>query len=116
VFSNPRSAAARNLIYPEMADNAELLGTGGQRIRIIFNGKLPSAEPVIAKMAVECNLLPSIMGASTRSVGDHAYGYMLLEIPGTAEDLGRAVEYLRGIPDIIVQVEAEYSAGEGERA
>ena len=113
VFSNPRTRATRNLIYPEMADNENLLSEGGQRIRIIFNGKQPSQEPLIAKMAVNTGILPSIMGASTRTVGGNAYGYMLLEIPGTPEDMAKAVSYLNGIPDIIIQVEAEYSSGEG---
>ena len=115
VFSNPRARATRNLIYPEMADNENLLSEGGQRIRIIFNGKQPSQEPLIAKMAVETGILPSIMGASTRNVSGKAYGYMLLEIPGSPENMARAVSYLRGIPDIVFQVEAEYS-GEGVTA
>lgn len=86
---------------------------GGQRVRVIFNGAMASREPLIAKMAVECQILASIVGASTRSVGDRAYGYMLLDIPGTPEDLARAVSYLSAMPDITVQVEAEYSAKEG---
>ena len=116
VFSNPRARATRNLIYPEMADNESLLSSGGQRIRIIFNGKQPSREPLIAKMAVNTGILPSIMGASTRTVGGRAFGYMLLEIPGSPEDMARAVSYLNGIPDIMIQVEAEYASGEGEIA
>ena len=71
---------------------------------------MASREPLIAKMAVDCNILASILGASTRSVGDRAYGYMLLDIPGTPEDLARAVSYLSQMPDITVQVEAEYAA------
>ena len=65
-------------------------------------------------MAVDCGILASILGASTRSVGDRAYGYMLLEIPGTPEDLAKAVTYLSAMPDILVQIEAEYSGKEGE--
>jgi len=75
---------------------------------------MASREPLIAKMAVECNILASIVGASTRSVGDRAYGYMLLDIPGTPEDLARAVSYLSKMPAITVQVEAEYAAKEGQ--
>ena len=78
----------------------------------ILNGAEASKEPLIAKMAVECNILASILGASTRSVGNRAFGYMLLEIPGTPADLARAVSYLSRMPDITVQVEAEYSLEE----
>ncbi|MBQ8072237.1 MAG: ATP-binding cassette domain-containing protein [Clostridia bacterium] len=115
VFSNPKTRASRNLIYPEMADNENLLSDSGQRIRIIFNGKQPSQEPLIAKMAVQTGILPSIVGASTRTVGGNAYGYMLLDVPGSPEDMAKIVSYLNAIPDIIVQVEAEYT-GEGARA
>ena len=114
VFSNPKANATRNLIYPDMEEGAELLSEGGQRVRIIFNGAVASREPLIAKMAVECGILASILGASTRSVGDKAYGYILLEIPGTPDDLAKAVSYLSRMPDVTVQVEAEYSAKEAE--
>ena len=114
VFSNPRATATRNLIYPEMADQVAELISGGQKVRVIFNGAHASREPLIAKMAVECGILASILGASTRSVGDRAYGYMLLEIPGTPADLAKAVSYLSAMPDILVQIEAEYSGREGD--
>jgi len=113
VFSNPRANATRNLIYPEMEEGMSLFSGRGQLIRVIFNGAVK--EPLLAKMAVECNILASILGASTRSVGDRAYGYMMLDIPGGPEDLARAVNWLKKIPDITVQVEAEY-AGKEERA
>ena len=114
IFSNPRARATKNLIYPESAENTNVFEEGGQRIRVIFNGALASREPLIAKMAVECGILASILGASTRSVGDRAYGYMLLEIPGTPADLAKAVSYLSAMPDILVQIEAEYSGKEGD--
>ena len=112
VFSNPRTNATRNLIYPEMEEGMSVLPAGGQLIRIIFNGAVK--EPLLARMAKECDILASILGASTRSVGDRAYGYMLLDIPGGPEDLARAVSYLNKVPDITVQVEAEYAAKEVE--
>lgn len=112
VFSNPKANATRNLIYPEMADGVSLVSEGGQKIRVIFNGAIASREPLIARMAVDCGILASILGASTRSVGDRAYGYILLEIPGTPADLATAITYLSAMPDITVQVEAEYAAKE----
>ena len=56
----------------------------------------------------------SIIGASTRSVGDRAYGYMLLDIPGGPENLAKAIRFLSSVPDVTVQVEAEYNAEEAE--
>ena len=63
-------------------------------------------------MAMECGIAASILSASTRSVGERAYGYMLLEIPGGPDDLARAVNFLRQTPDVTVQVEVEYAAKE----
>ncbi len=114
IFSNPRASATKNLIYPESTDGGSVFENCAQRIRVIFNGAVASREPLIAKMAVECGILASILGASTRSVGDKAYGYILLEIPGTPADMGRAVEYLSTMPNVTVQVEAEYAAKEAE--
>lgn len=112
VFSNPRAEATRNLVYPEMADSAVLGEPGGQRVRIIFNGALAAKTPLLASMAMECGIAASILSASTRSVGERAYGYMLLEIPGGPDDLAKAVNFLRQTPDVTVQVEVEYSAKE----
>ncbi len=110
VFSNPRAAATRNLIYPEMTEGMTLFSKGGQFLRIVFNGAI--TEPLIARMAIECGIAASIIGASTRSVGDREYGYMLLDIPGTPDDLAKAIRFLSKVPDITVQVEAEYNAEE----
>ena len=110
VFSNPRANATRSLIYPEMAEGITLFARGGQHLRVIFNGAV--SEPLIARMAMECGIAASILGASTRSVGERDYGYMLLNIPGTPEDLAKAIRFLNSVPDITVQVEAEYQAEE----
>ena len=113
VFANPRAEATRNLVYPEMADGTMLADEHGQRVRIIFNGAPAAKEPLIARMAMEAGIAASILGASTRSVGDRAYGYILLEIPGGPDELARAVKFLRETPDVTVQVEVDYEAREG---
>lgn len=110
VFANPQAEATRNLVYPEMADaNAALGEKHGQQVRIIFNGAPAAKKPLIASMAMDIGVAASILGASTRSVGDRAYGYILLEIPGGPDDLARAVSYLRDMQDVTVQVEVEYA-------
>ncbi len=114
VFSRPKAAATRSLVFPEMADSVSALTDGGQHIRVIFNGAIPSREPLIAKMAVECGILASILGASTRTIGGKAYGYMVLDIPGGPDELASAVKYLSANENITVQVETEYGRKEGD--
>ena len=105
IFSNPKAEATRRLIYPEMADvSAPLADEHGQRVRVIFNGGDTARTPLIASMAIDCGIAASILGASTRSVGDKAYGYILLEIPGGPDELATAVKYLQSVPDVSVSV------------
>ena len=110
VFSNPRAEATRNLVYPEMAEAREHIGGNGQTVRVIFNGAEAARTPLLAQMAMDEQIAASILAASTRSVGDKAYGYMNLEIPGGPDELARAVKYLRKVKDVAVQVDVEYPA------
>ena len=96
IFSSPKSKAAKRLVFPEGADEILLETKGERRIRVVFSGAVASREPLIAKMA-------SILGASTRSIGDKAYGNMLLGINGDDATVRRAMEYLRSIPDVLVE-------------
>ena len=103
VFSHPKSPAARRLVFPEAAD-CRLAGMEGQRfIRVLFNGALATSTPLIAKMAVEKGIQASIAYASTKSIGDRAYGSMLLSVGTSDEDVRTAIEFLTQTPDVAAQ-------------
>ena len=103
VFSSPKSEAAKRLVYPEGYQNPVMSGEDGAVIRVVFNGANATETPLIAKMAIEENISASILAASTRSIGDKAYGNMLLGISGGKEQTQRALDYLGSIPDIFVE-------------
>ena len=103
VFSSPKSKAAKRLVYPEGYQNPVMSGEDGAVIRVVFNGANATETPLIAKMAIEENIAASILSASTRSIGDKAYGNMLLGISGGGEQTQRALDYLGSIPDIFVE-------------
>lgn len=103
VFSSPKSEAAKRLVYPEGYQNPVMRGEDGAVIRVVFNGANATETPLIAKMAIEENIAASILSASTRSIGDKAYGNMLLGISGGREQTQRALDYLGSIPDIFVE-------------
>ena len=103
VFSSPKSEAAKRLVYPEGYKNPVMSGEDGAVIRVVFNGANATETPLIAKMAMEENIAASILSASTRSIGDKAYGNMLLGISGGKEQTQRALDYLGSIPDIFVE-------------
>ena len=103
VFSAPKSNAARSLVYPEGFEQTAVADENGQVIRVVFNGANATKTPLIAKMAIDKGITASILSASTKSIGDKAYGNMLLGIPGGKAQLECALEYLRAIPDIFAQ-------------
>ena len=103
VFAHPKSPAARRLVFPEAAD-CRLAGMEGQRfIRVLFNGAKATATPLIAKMAVEKGIQASIAYASTKSIGDRAYGSMLLSVGTSDADVRTAIEFLTQTPDVAAQ-------------
>lgn len=102
VFASPSSQAAKRLVYPEGYDQP-IASPGEHLVRIVFNGADSAKTPLIAHMAMHENIAASIVSASTRSIGGKTYGNMLLGIPGGAEELRRAMDYLGGTPDIIVE-------------
>lgn len=103
IFSRPKSSAARHLVFPE--GNAEVLARreGEYRIRVVFNGAVATEQPLIAKLAMDKGIAASILGANTKSIGEKAYGNMLLGILGTRDDLETAKAYLEEIEDIVVE-------------
>ena len=54
-------------------------------------------------MAIDKGIAASILSATTRSIGDKAYGNMLLGIPNDDAVYQAAVEYLKAVPDIVIQ-------------
>ena len=115
VFSQPRAAATRALVFPEMANAESQGGSGyGQLLRLVFEGSITIDKPLIASMAIECGIAANILGASTRTVGKREYGYMLIEIPGGPDELAKALKYISTVDNVAVQVEAEYRSKEAE--
>ena len=103
VFTSPRSKAAKRLVYPDGYELSVAHFDEGGVLRVVFNGAKATMAPMIAQMAIDCGIAASILAASTKSIGDKAYGNMILGIPGGAEAMQRATQYLRAIPDILVE-------------
>ena len=103
VFAAPQSQAAKRLVYPDGYEQPVVKFDEGKMLRVVFNGAKATKTPLIAQMALDCGITASILGASTKGIGEKAYGNMLLGIPGGEEELARAKTYLRAIPDIFVE-------------
>ncbi len=103
VFATPKSDAAKRLVFPESTDGILEPKPNERRIRVVFNGAKATGSPLIATMAVELGIYANILSASTKTIGEKAYGNMLLGIDGGEEQLEKAMKYLRSVEDIAVE-------------
>ena len=102
VFSRPQSAAARRLVFPE-GDLPAVQSVRGRLLRVVFNGAEAANTPLITRMAVEKGIQASIVYASTKSIGDKAYGLMLLGLPDDDSIVGTAIAYLTQTQGILAE-------------
>ena len=103
VFSHPRSAAARHLVFPEGDLSSAPVDGDTRHIRVVFNGAEAAGKPLIARMAIEKGIEANIAYASTRGIGGKAYGSMLLGISGGPERVREAIEYITGTPNVLAE-------------
>ncbi len=90
VFAQPRTRAARALVYPESSQESAISLEGQKLIRVVFNGGEATSEPLIATMAARHGILANIAYASTRTINGRVYGSMLLGIEEDQIDKARA--------------------------
>lgn len=104
IFAHPKSSAARKLVFPDGDTDSVIISETGERfIRVVFNGAAATGTPLIAKMAVQKGIEANIAYASTKSIGNKAYGSMLLGISGSDKDVKTAIDFLSNTPDVIVE-------------
>lgn len=103
IFSSPKSAAAKRLVFPNGADEILSEESNEHRIRVVFNGALAAGTPLIAQLAMEHHISANILSASTKSIGGKVYGNMLLGIPKRGEQVQTAIRYLQGLADVFVE-------------
>ena len=106
VFADPRSDAAKRLVFPELPD-AENSNVPGVRIRAVFHGAPSAGSPLIATLAMEKHIAANILSASMRELGGKIYGNMLLSVPDE-KSAKETVEYLRNVPDVSAE-EVDYA-------
>lgn len=92
VFSNPKSAAARKLVFMENQQAREMHGR--RCIRVVF-GETSSFEPVIANMILECKAPVNILMADTKDIGGIAHGQMILQLPEDQTAANKMIHYLQ---------------------
>ena len=92
VFSQPKTKAAKKLIFRKSGADSGILGE--RLIRIVFGGNA-SSEPIIADLVMECRVSVNIMYADTRDVGGKAFGQMVLQLPEDKLQQEKIIYYLQ---------------------
>ena len=114
VFANPKSDAAKRLVYPNAGDGhdddaeksagiAAAARSGERVLRIVFNGSHSTDKPFITQMAIDTGIAANILYASTRCLGDRVFGDMLLGIPDDPVCLETVRGYFAKDADIIME-------------
>lgn len=94
VFTSPKSAVAKKLVYMVNSDSGAEVMHGKNCIRIVFSEN-SSFEPVIANMVLECKAPVNILLADTKDIGGIAHGQMVLQLPADEAVAGKMIHYLR---------------------
>jgi D-methionine transport system ATP-binding protein len=90
VFSNPRSKAAKKLVFP--ANPFDPSDPSGKVIRLVFDGT-QSSVPFIANLVEQTGLKVNILSANTKSVGGIGFGQMILELPESEDDQKTIIDF-----------------------
>ena len=101
IFSNPKTDAARRLVYPGGVSVSQY-PVGTHAVRVAFNGGT-AYQPLIASLAIDCGVKVNILGADTRNIDGKAFGTMLLGLPEDPNDAAKALNYIRSQPNITVE-------------
>ena len=105
IFSNPKTDAARRLVYPGGA-SVQQYPAGTRAVRVTFNGGT-AYQPLIASLAIDCGVKVNILGADTRNIDGKAFGTMLLGLPDDPNEAAKALSYIRSQPNVTAE-EVEY--------
>ncbi|MDY3985353.1 methionine ABC transporter ATP-binding protein [Dysosmobacter sp.] len=105
IFSNPKTDAARRLVYPGGVSAAQYPAST-RAVRVAFNGGT-AYQPLIASLAIDCGVKVNILGADTRNIDGKAFGTMLLGLPEDPNEAAKALSYIRSQPNVTAE-EVEY--------
>ena len=99
VFTSPKSAAAKKLVFMVNPQIGEMRSKKCIRIVFVENS---SFEPVIANMILECKAPVNILLADNKDINGIAHGQMILQLP---EDEGIASKMIHYLQDRKLTVE-----------
>lgn len=100
IFKNPKTMAAKRLVYP--GGDAEHKGfiEGERLIRLAFNGTKSTDKPLVAGIALDTGAMLSVISADSSIIDGQIYGTMLLGLPKDESLTQKAIDYLNNYEGI----------------
>ena len=98
VFSAPKSAAARHLVFPRGADIDVSDPQQQRRIRLIFRSAKTTSIPLVARLATDEGISATVISANTQKLSEEVYGSMLLGVPNAQFE--QAMDFLKSIENL----------------
>lgn len=100
IFKNPKTMAAKRLVYP--GGDAEHKGfiEGERLIRLAFNGTKSTDKPLVAGIALDTGAMLSVISADSSIIDGQIYGTMLLGLPKDEVLAQKAIDYLNNYEGI----------------
>ncbi|MBO6015410.1 MAG: methionine ABC transporter ATP-binding protein [Lachnospiraceae bacterium] len=92
IFRNPKSEAARKLVFP--SNPFDPSAEGSRLIRLVFDG-LAASRPFIAELVEKTGKKVNILSANTKSVGGIGYGQMVLELPEGRKEQEEIIRFFK---------------------
>lgn len=92
VFRNPKTAAAKKLLYPQ-SNHIEKFTGKGEYLRLVFDGSTTD-RPIIANMVLKCGAPVNIAFADTKNIDGKIYGQMIIQLPENPDIVQRMLKYL----------------------
>lgn len=109
IFTNPKTDAAKHLVFPLTQEDNPFDMTDKQCYRIVFDG-LSAYEPIIANLVEQTGEKVNILSANTRSVGGVGFGQMIIELPEEPHKAEVVIDYFKSVGIGITAVEKEVLA------
>ena len=92
IFANPRTEAARKLVFPGNSMTTPIVGK--RLVRMVFDGR-STFEPVISNMIMKCGEPVNIMYANVQNIEGVSVGQMVIQISENRESADKQLRYLK---------------------
>lgn len=93
VFRHPKTAAAKQLIFPSGETTTSPFVDKGKLYRLTFDGT-STDRPIVSDMVLQCGEPVNIVFGDTKDIDGKIFGHLILQFPKNPVSAGRMLAYL----------------------